>query len=930
MALIIREDFKDFNNEWKYAKGDIAKEAYLPDFDDSAFRLVSLPHSTRYVTDDDFVAYEGISYYRKTVFIPDDILDYRLMLKFDGIMQSSKIYVNGKLVKEHLGGYMGVVMDITDYVIPGEDNLIAVRTDSRGKENFAPTANKGIDFQFHGGIYRKAHLYVVNDIHISEPLMQEEPDMGGVIVQSVINEDNTACVNVRTYINCKEEIDEINVVTSLYTSDGELITESDCLCYEVYDNMMFSDELEVDEPILWSVNNPYLYILETKVIYQGEVVDYEVNYIGIRSIKWQKSGFYLNGERIELNGVNYHQDMFGVGNATEKDDILRDLRLIKEAGFNFIRCSHYPHNPVFYNYCDALGLLVMNSITGWQVFVDSKEFEENTLNELRQMIRQNRNNPSIILWEASINEAGFSDEWGELAHKTAHEEMEDIYTCAWKHGEDENSYPDVFLCAAQHGAKVRWNETNRPMIISEYGDWNFGGTNSTTRVSREDVDAKLLSQCANLAESLVDNRRQFENGEICGYCYWDFADYSPFSSEKTVIKCGVVDMERLPKHSFYLYKSQGEDTTLYIANKGLASSPKTITIYSNCEEVELFVNGKSYGIRQPEKVGYNNNLREEAGITYDENRVIEYKYLKHPPFVFEIEEDGDKELRAVGYINKEAVMEAITDATLNAKELVIFSDMLEYDNNNMLVLKEDKQRLFVRVCAVNKDGIIAKNCNGVAKVHVKGNIIAEDKIMNMYNEELKEVKIRDGVGSFYVTRKHNGYEYGKIQVTLDDMDSNVLDYMVENVKELTIYPADFYENDDAQVGKASDVAREKISKASSYKGDDLPCNGNNGNPGVWWSASDDDNEPWWSVDTLAEYNIESINIVWGEEAVHQYIIEVASENDNEYKVVVDKWNNEKIEVNTNDECLSRGRYVRIKVRRNEAAVKFNMFSVYGK
>lgn len=930
MALIIREDFKDFNNEWKYAKGDIAQDAYLPDFDDSDFRLVSLPHNTRYVTDDDFVAYEGISFYRKKVFIPDDILDYRLMLRFDGIMQSSQIYVNGQFVKEHLGGYMGVVMDITDYVIPGEENLIAVKTDSRGKATFAPTANKGIDFQFHGGIYRKAHLYVVNDIHISEPLLQDEPDMGGVIVESVINEDNTACVNVRTYINCNEDIDEINVVTSLYDENGELITESDCLCYEVYDNMMFSDELEVDEPILWSVDNPYLYILETKVIYQGEVIDYQVNRIGIRSIKWQKNGFYLNGKRIELNGVNYHQDMFEVGNATEDDDICRDLRLIKEAGFNFIRCSHYPHNPVFYNYCDALGLLVMNSITGWQVFVDSKEFEENTINELRQMIRLNRNNPSIILWEASINEAGFSDEWGELAHKVAHEEMKDIYTCAWKQGASDNSYPDVFLCAAQHGAKVRWNESKRPVIISEYGDWNFGGTESTTRVSREDSDDKLLGQCNNLAESLSDNRKQFENEEICGYCYWDFADYSPFSSEKTVIKCGVVDMERLPKHSFYLFKSQSENTTIYIANKGLASSPSQVTIYSNCEEVELFVNGKSYGIRQPEQTGINTNVREEAGINYENTRVIEYKYLKHPPFVFNIEEMGDKELRAVGYINKEPVIEAVTNPTKQAKELVIFSDMLESDSNNILTFAKDRQRLFVRVCAVNEDGIIAKNCNGIATVHVKGNVIAEDKIMNMYNEELKKVKIRDGVGSFYVTRKHNGYEYGKIQVSLDELDSNILDFMVEDVKELKVYPENFYENDDAQVGKASDIAREKKAMSSSSKGEDVADNGNNGNPGVWWSASDEDTEPWWLVDTQAEYNIESINIVWSEEAVHQYIIEVASENDNEYKVVVNKWNNDKTEVNTNDECLARGRYVRIKIRRNGVAVKFNMFSVYGK
>lgn len=929
MALLLREDFKEFNNGWKYIKGDIADDAYLPNFDDSGFRTVSLPHTTRYVTDDDFAAYEGVSYYRKHVFIPEEASDYRIILKFDAIMQSSKIYVNGRFVKEHLGGYMGVAMDITEYVIAGEDNLIAVKADSRGKAEFAPTANKGIDFQFHGGIYRKAHLYALNDIHISEPLMQTEPDMGGVIVKTSVN-DEGAVVNVRTYLNCNDEPDEINVVTSLYDAQGELVAEADSMCYEVYDNMGIEDELEVDEPVLWSTKNPYMYLLETKVILDGEIVDYQVNYIGIRTISWEKKGFFLNGERIELNGVNYHQDMFAIGNAEEEDDILRDLKLIKEAGFNFIRCAHYPHNPIFYNYCDALGILVMDSITGWQVFVDTEEFEENTLNELRQMMRRDRNHPSIVLWETSINEAGFSDEWGQKAHEAAHEEIEGIYTCAWKHGDSEDAYPDVFLCAAQHGAKIRWNETKRPIIISEYGDWNFGGTESTSRVSREESDERLLGQCDNLAESLSDNRRQFENGEICGYCYWDFADYSPFSSEKAVIKCGIVDMERLPKHSFYLYKSQSEEPVIYIANKGQKDSPSEVVVYSNCDEVELIVSGRSYGKKKPEKTGYNRNAREEAGIVYDKERVIDYSYLKHPPFVFNISESGDKVINAIGYINGEETLSATCDAISDIDRLVMFSDSLEYDENNIPIFTADRQRMLIRVYAVNKSGLIVKKYNADASVHVQGNVIAEDKVMNMYGNVMKTVKIRDGIGSFYVTRKNNGYEYGKIQVTSGEYESTILDFMVEGIANIDMYPEDFYENDDAQVGKASDIAREKSAESSSYT-EGYPCeNGNNGNPGVWWMAADEDDEPWWMTDTGFEYNVESINIVWSDEAVHQYVIEIASENDMEYRPLVDRWNNEKAEVNTNDECHGRGRYVRIRVRRNGVPVKFNMFSVYGK
>ncbi|MBN1760046.1 MAG: DUF4982 domain-containing protein, partial [Chitinispirillaceae bacterium] len=314
--------------------------------------------------------------------------------------------------------------------------------------------------------------------------------------------------------------------------------------------------------------------------------------------------------------TNEHQDIYGLGYAIPNRALFYEVKMIKEAGFDFIRCSHYPHDPAFYDACDSLGILVMNCLTGWQNFPNTTTFNNNTFKECREMVRRDRNHPCVVIWETSLNESRYDNAWAQKAHDAAHAEYpgDQMFTNGYR-----TSVFDVFSDAAAHDAL--YNEGTRPVIVAEYGDWEYGGFTSSSRVLRESSDNSLLTQASNHKHRMNTNR---------GYswfsvdAFWCFNDYGSVLLKGPFFG-GAVDMYRIPKFSYYFFKSQRSPKEsmpgvsmgpmVYIANTWRQGSPTTVKVFSNCESVSLYKDGTLIATRNPD-------------TDTDSRR------LEHPPFTF--------------------------------------------------------------------------------------------------------------------------------------------------------------------------------------------------------------------------------------------------------------------------------------------------------
>jgi hypothetical protein len=607
----------NFNVDWRYYMGDVSG-ADTKAYNDTEWTYVDLPHSTKFVTPEDPNAYLGISWYRKHFSVAGEYQGGKVYIEFEAAMQSADVWVNGVKKIRHEGGYTPFTIDITDDVTyGGADNVIAVKVDSNANPDWAPGWN-GVDFQYDGGLYRDVNMYVTDRLHVTDAVYANKVAGGGVFVTYPSVSTGSATVHIQTNI-INEHTDVKNTVLQSEIVDdsgkvvGSAVTTDSISAGADYD---FVQDITLANPKLWHPYTPILYTLRTTVKDGSTVVDFVTTRIGIRQIEWsQDGGLIINGSRFKALGVNMHQEIYGLGNAVPNRSIYYDVKRIKDAGLNFIRGSHYPHDPAFYDACDELGILVLDAQTGWQKFNDTTAFKDNTYQELRDMIRRDRNHPSVVAWEASLNESNFSDAWAKTANDIVHAEYpgDQAFSASWK-----GHYADIFIDASQHGVRVTYDQ--RPIIIDEYGDWDYGGASSTSRKKREDGDIAMLAQADNVQDGESKNMAL---DWFTADGYWDYADYGGFTGYG-ITRSGLVDMYRLPKYAYYFLQSQRDPNIIisgvdsgpmvYIANQWTSSSPTTVRVYSNCDQVSLYLNGAMVAARSP-----------DTGTS-----------LLHPPFNFDL------------------------------------------------------------------------------------------------------------------------------------------------------------------------------------------------------------------------------------------------------------------------------------------------------
>ena len=457
-------------------------------------------------------------------------------------------------------------------------------------------------------------------------------------------------------------------------------------------------EISLRSPDLWSPSKPDLYKLVTKVISDRKIKDIDTTKIGIRSFKITREYFAINDEKIFLLGVNRHQEYPFIGYALSNEAQYRDARKIKDAGFDCIRLSHYPHSPAFMDACDELGLVVIDAIPGWQYFNKDEAFQSQALQTCRDMIRRDRNHACVLAWEVSLNETRMPEDFIDRATSIAHAEYpgNQCFTAGWQ----EHGY-DIYIQARQSRLN-NYRQPDKPYIVSEYGDWEYYAMNAglnqelwqgllkADRSSRQllsDGEKRLLQQATNIQEAHNDN---FTTPAFAD-CYWVMYDYNR-GYATDLEASGIMSVNRLPKFSYYFFQSQRKPGNLsklyqsgpmvFIASYWTEESDSKIRVFSNCEEVELILNGQIIGYQKP-----------------DTNRIS--TYLAHPPFTFDAKEFKPGALIAKGYIKGIRVAEYSVNTPEKPAGMV-----LTYDESGKPPKANSNDIIFVYARIVDKNGTL--------------------------------------------------------------------------------------------------------------------------------------------------------------------------------------------------------------------------------
>ena len=613
------------NPAWRMYKGHL-EGAEQPDFNDKEWDLVSLPDGIEYVPSEasGCVNYQGEVWYRKH-FTPEETWKGKqLFLHFEAIMGKAKVWINGTLVNEHYGGFLPVIANVTEYLNYEEDNVIAVWADNSNDPSYPPGKPQDmLDFTYSGGIYRDCWMIVHNNVFITDPNYENETAGGGLFVsfghisqsQAEIRLDAHVRNSSNTYFSGKIEY-------QLFDKDNRRVCQAS-KTFSVSKGKARNTSLtiKVEKPELWEPDSPYLYQLHVLLKDKsGHIVDGYRRRIGIRSIEFKgKDGFWLNGKPYPypLIGANRHQDFAIIGNALSNSLHWRDAKKLRDAGLRVIRNAHYPQDPAFMDACDELGLFVIVNTPGWQFWNKEPIFAQRVYSDIRNMVRRDRNHPSVWMWEPILNETWYPEDFAKNVVDILHEEYPYPYCYA---GCDVTAkgheYFPIHFTHPLNGAGGAFNTSKMDPKISyftrEWGDnvddWN--SHNSPSRVNRAWGEIPMLIQAQGYAKTdykytcydvLYRNTRQHMGG-----CLWHSFDHQrgyhpdPFYG-------GIMDAFRQPKLSYYMFCAQRpveknnrliaeNGPMVFIANAMTPFSPKDVTVYSNCDEVRLTYckNGKQF------------------------------------------------------------------------------------------------------------------------------------------------------------------------------------------------------------------------------------------------------------------------------------------------------------------------------------------------
>ncbi|MET0946234.1 MAG: glycoside hydrolase family 2 TIM barrel-domain containing protein, partial [Flavobacterium sp.] len=708
-------------------------------------------------------------WYRKYFKIEKPASPKRITLNFDGVQKNCEVYLNGEKLTTHYGGYIGFVIDITDKVKFNENNVLAVRVSSLDDPLTPPGRPQSkLDFYYYGGIYRNVSLTITNTLYISDPLEANKIAGGGLFVTFPKVSKAAAEIQIKTHVvNQSKAVVKTMVVNSIRNKEGIEVAHSRSN-EMVREDKEFVQKLVVTKPKLWHPDHPYLYDLVTQIYNNTQLTDQKTTPIGIRSIAFKSptgktDGFYINGEKLYLRGANRHQCYQNIGDAAPASMQYRDALQLKKGGFNSVRASHYPQSPDFLDACDKIGLLVIECEPSWQFYNEDAVFITRTQDNVREMIRRDRNRPCIFLWETSLNESPTPDYWAKDIVAIAHQEMPNnqMFTADDFFAKGKKYY-DVSYKVINEDATDPMPEM--PSLTREWGDtWIADPAKEDgLRASRIYTEKGLINQCLLRQNALNgtmleeeggywDHARLDANPRIGGYFLWSFNDVAR-GTDMTTAFCGVVDIDRYEKFGYYQLQSMQDARNptygpmVFIASyNNRADLDKDIVVFSNCDKVRLYRN--SIFIKE---------------ITREENaKSAPFVAGKggSPYFLFKTDHYQKGELKAQGILNGKVVSTHIVKTPEAPDHLEI-----EWGTKgiNPIADGSDIIPFYVKVC--DKNGTVISNVNPMETFEINLKVSGKGKLIgsNVSRIAIVNQQTESGIGYGMI---RTSLEEGKIEIT---------------------------------------------------------------------------------------------------------------------------------------------------------------------
>lgn len=787
-----------FNDNWRFSLGDV-EGASVFTFDDNDWRQLNLPHD--WAIEGEFSKDNpsgtgggalpgGIGWYRKTFVADEAYAGKKVFIDFDGVYMNSEVFINGHSLGKRPYGYISFRYDLTPYLKIGEENVIAVRVDNQEQPNSRWYSGCGI--------YRNVWLTVTNPIHV---------DLWGTYVTTPQVSDKEATVSVCTSVkNEGTALAEVKVISSLLDAEGNRVGETTSVLPISKDSVgTYQQTVKVISPILWSVNNPYLYTLETEVWADDKLVDTYETTTGIRSFEFSADkGFVLNGEQVKIKGVCMHHDLGCLGAAVNTRAIERQLEILREMGCNGIRCSHNPPAPELLQLCDEMGFIVMDeTFDMWRKkktrYDYSLYFNEWHERDLTDLMLRDRNHPSIFMWSIgnevleqwsdanadtlSLEEANMILNFGHSAEMLAKEGSEmSVNSLLTKKLADmtrtldptrpvtagcnePNPYNHLFASGALDIIGFNYHDDwfmgvpknfpGKPFIVTESvsslmtrGYYKMPSDKPILCPERWDkpyydpsFSCSSYDHCRAPWGSHHENtlRLVSENDFISGQYIWTGFDYigepTPYGWPARSSYFGIVDLAGFPKDIYYMYQSQWTDKdVLHLFPHWNWEEGQEIDLwayFNHADEVELFINGRSQGVK-----------------TMPEDKYHVVWRVKYEPGT----------IKAVSRKDGKVVVEKEIHTAGEPAQIRLSADRTE-------IQADGADLSFITVEIVDKDGNLCPNADNLVNFDVQGAafIAGVDNGNQTSMESFKAPHRKAFYGKCLVVLQNNG-ERGNIQL----------------------------------------------------------------------------------------------------------------------------------------------------------------------
>lgn len=736
-------EIRNIDHDWKFKLDDDAG-AKEEDFNDSDWRVLNLPHDwgiespfseeikTGFLTG--YLPVKGVGWYRKSFDVSGEESNLSFRVIFDGVYMNSDVWINGHHLGRYPYGYNSFCYDLSPYIKEGK-NLLAVRVDNSHQPNTRWYAG--------GGIYRHVWLVVTDPLHVG---------FSGILVTTPEIKEEHAEVAVRTLIENKNSnaVRNGGLLTVIADKLGKEVAKNEIPFYvEGGSETELHQKITVSNPELWSIDSPELYTLKTYIKKDGKIIDNIDTDFGIRELEFSsEKGFLLNGEQLKIKGVCLHHTAGCVGAAVPEGVWERQLKILKEMGCNAVRTAHNPFAPEFYDMCDRLGLLVkaeafdelyepkanglmINDVVpyGYHIY-----FHEWGVYDLKQMIRRDRNHPSIFLWSVGneVKEQVTSDghkiikELIDVCHQedptrpatsacnriareygpsTTVEFMEELDIVSYNYVDLSTKRRELYFTIDKM-AHPKWKMigTENSAIYSTRGDYSLG----------DDPDKIMASYNTNMIDQSMMWKYILAHDFVMGDFMWTGVDYLgesgwPYIGPPT----GVIDRCGFVKDSYYFYKSiWTEEPVVHLFPHwnwpGREGQIMPVVCYTNCDAVELFLNGKSYGEKRirfprtgPTTVGHWRNYNAAERLTSSELH-LSWDVPYEPGVV-----------KAVGKKNGEVVFSTEIKTTGEAKAIQLSADKDE-------IKADGRDVVHIKVSIVDKNGLVVPEADNLVEFTVEG------------------------------------------------------------------------------------------------------------------------------------------------------------------------------------------------------------------